>query len=172
MAMSSLDRLSRDELLELCKLYAKNWLAHDGSWFLSVEEKYGLETAVALDIEAWKKFTVIEAKRLMAFLGLTENSGVEGLKKALSLRLYATLNEDEILIEDERTLKYCVKTCRVQAARRAKGLSDFPCKPVGLVEYGLFAKTIDSRFETEAVSCPPDISEPACSCLWKFTLHE
>jgi hypothetical protein len=82
------------------------------------------------------------------------------------------LNEDEVIVENEKTLKYRVKTCRVQSARRAKGLRDFPCKPVGLVEYDLFAKTIDGRFATEALSCPPDISDPACSCFWKFTLRD
>jgi len=169
---NNLDCLSRDRLLELCKVYAKNWLAHDGSWFLSIEEKCGLAAAIEMDIAAWRKFTVIEAKRLIAFLGLGKNAGVEGLKKALSLRLYATLNEDEIVIEDERTLLYRLKTCRVQETRRRKGLGDFPCKPVGLVEYGLFAKTIDERFETEGLSCPPDISDPACFCLWKFRLPE
>jgi len=38
--ISKIEDLSKDELLELCKLYAKNWLAHDGCWFLSIEEKY------------------------------------------------------------------------------------------------------------------------------------
>lgn len=163
--------LSREELLQLNNIYAKNWLAHDGLWFQAVEEKYGMDIAMELDIKAWRSFTVIEAKRIMGFLGLEKNSGIAGLKRALAFRLYASLNEDEILIEDENVLIYRVKTCRVQHARESKGLPYFPCKPVGIVEYGFFAKTIDEHFETEAVSCHPDVTNPDYNCIWKFTLQ-
>lgn len=163
--------LSREELLKLSNIFAKNWLAHDGLWFQAVEEKYGLDTAIELDITAWRKFTVIEAKRIIEFLGLGKNSGLVGLKQALAFRLYASLNEDEILIEDENVLVYRVKTCRVQHARESKGLAYFPCKAVGIVEYSLFAKTIDERFETEAVSCHPDVTNPDYNCIWKFKLQ-
>ena len=56
--------------------------------------------------------------------------------------------------------------------RKKKGLTDFPCKSVGIVEYSLFAKTIDERFETEALSCHPDITDADCNCIWKFTLRD
>jgi hypothetical protein len=165
--------LTREELLELTHMYAKNWLAHDGCWFLAAEKKYGMQTAIELDTESWRNFTIIEAMRIIEFLKLGKNSGIDGLKKALRFRLYATLNEDEITVDNGgKTLEYRIKTCRVQSARRAKGLEDFPCKSVGIVEYGLFAKTIDSRFETEVVSCPPDITNKDYYCIWRFTLTE
>jgi hypothetical protein len=93
-----------------------------------------------MDKEAWRRFTVIEAKRLIDFLGLEKNSGIDGLKKALSFRLYSSLNEDEIVIESSNVLRYCVKTCRVQSARRKKRLTDFPCKSVGIIEFFLFSE--------------------------------
>ncbi|MBU4268230.1 MAG: hypothetical protein KJ808_05220 [Acidobacteria bacterium] len=164
--------LSREELLQLTQVYAKNWLAHDGSWFLSIEEKYGLAKTIEIDIESWRKFTVIEAARLIEFLQLGKNSGVSGLKKALAFRLYASLNEDEIVLIDKNTLEYRVKTCRVQQARRRKKLADFPCQPVGLVEYGLFASAIDAAFHTEVVSCPPHVTRPDHYCIWRFRLGD
>ncbi|HDP99405.1 MAG TPA: hypothetical protein ENN22_09515 [bacterium] len=166
----SITDLSRLELLELVHLYAKNWLAHDGCWFLSAEQKYDMPTAIELDTESWRKFTVIEAKRLIDFLELGKNSGIQGLQKALRFRLYASLNEDEIYV-DGNNLEYRVKTCRVQAARRKKGLADFPCKSVGIVEYGLFGKTIDERFQMECISCPPEITNPDYYCIWRYTLN-
>ncbi|XCH80344.1 MAG: DUF6125 family protein [Candidatus Dehalobacter alkaniphilus] len=167
-----IDDLTKEELLELNQIYAKDWLAHDGLWFQSVEKKYGMDMAIDMDREAWRKFTVIEARRLIDFLGLGKNSGIAGLKKALSFRLYSTLNEDEIVVEEKNVLIYRVKTCRVQYARRKKGLSDFPCKSVGVIEYSLFAKAIDERFETEVLSCYPDITNADYNCIWKFTLKE
>jgi hypothetical protein len=164
--------LSKRKLLELNKIYAKNWLAHDGSWFQSIEEKYGMEMAIDMDREAMRRFTVIEAKRLIGFWGIEKNSGIYGLEKALSFRLYSSLNEDEILIEGKNVIVYKVRTCRVQQARRKKDMQDFPCKSVGIIEYSLFAKTIDERFETEAISCHPDITDVNYNCIWKFTLKD
>jgi hypothetical protein len=166
-----IEDLSRDELYQLLQIYAKNWLAHDGCWFLSLEERDGLSRAIEIDTSAWEKFTVIEAKRLIGFLDLGKNSGLAGLARALAFRLYSCLNEDKVIVDEQaRTLEYRVKTCRVQSARRKKGLPDFPCKSVGIVEYGLFAKTIDGRFDTTAISCPPDIVNPEYHCIWKFSL--
>jgi len=171
--VEKIEDLSRDELLELTNIYARNWLAHDGCWFLAIEERYGMDTAIEMDTESWRRFTVVEAKRLIEFLRLGKNSGIEGLKKALRFRLYASLNEDEIVVgEDGKSLEYRVKTCRVQSTRRRKGLNDFPCKSVGIVEYGYFAETIDERFETECLSCPPGITNDDYYCIWRFKLKE
>lgn len=62
-----LAELSKEQLLELIELYAKNWLAHDGVWFQSIERKFGMAEAMYHDEEAWKRFTVIEAKRIKEF---------------------------------------------------------------------------------------------------------
>ena len=59
-----LAELSKEQLLDLIELYAKNWLAHDGVWFQSIERKFGMAEAMYHDEEAWKRFTVIEAKRI------------------------------------------------------------------------------------------------------------
>ncbi len=144
----AIETLSREQLMQLVEIYAKDWLAMDGVWFQSVERKFGMEEAMEHDRNIWKSFTVIEAQRIMEFLRLPARSGLEGLKKALSFRLYANINDDETIIEGN-TLIYRVLDCRVQTARARKGMEYHPCKSVGMIEYGGFAKTIDSRFETE-----------------------
>ena len=65
-----MEDLSREQLLELHTIYSKNWLAMDGVWFQSVERKYGMEEAMFHDVEAWKRFTVTEGRRIKKFLGL------------------------------------------------------------------------------------------------------
>ncbi len=168
----SIQDLNKEELHQLLQIYAKNWLAHDGCWFLSIEEKHGMQEAIDIDRESWRKFTIVEAKRLIDFLELGENSGIAGLAKSLKFRLYSTINEDKIEIPDDNTLLYYVKTCRVQSARRKKGLDDFPCDSVGIVEYSLFAETIDSRIQTKCISCPPNINNDDYYCIWKFSLKD
>lgn len=171
MEYSNIEELPREKLLELCNIYAKNWLAHDGLWFQSIEQKHGMDEAMEHDINAWTKFTVIEARRIKQFLGLPERAGIDGLRRALRFRLYASLNIDEIEITGN-VLVYKVKSCRVQSARERKGMPYHPCKAVGIPEYSLFAKTIDDRFEMEAISCFPDMVDEDYKCIWKFTLNE
>ena len=89
--------LSKEELIRLIEDYSKNWLAMDGVWFQSVERTRGMDEAMHHDAEAWRRFTVIEAKRIKAFLGLPERAGLEGLARALQLRFYANLNEADII---------------------------------------------------------------------------
>jgi len=164
-----LENLTRDELIDLIEIYSKHWLAMDGVWFQSVEAEYGMDEAMRHDENIWRQFTVIEAKRIRQFLNLPENSGVEGLTKALRYRLYANINTDEI-IADGNTVIFRTLDCRVQNARAKKSMTFHPCKSVGIIEYGGFAKTIDSRFETECLSCYPEMTDDTCSCAWKFTL--
>ncbi len=162
--------MSKEELLKLVEVYAKNWLAHDGSWFLSTEETYGMDTAMELDTKAWDKFAVIEAKRIKREFNLPDNGGLKALERALNLRLYAAINEQKIEWVDDNTLIFKMVKCRVQEARHRKGLPLFPCKSVGIVEFSNFAKTIDPRIKTEVVSCPPDEVKDFY-CGWKFKLR-
>jgi len=149
---------------------AKNWLAMDGLWFQAVEQVYGMDAAIALDREVWKQFAVIEALRIKERLGLPENGGLNALAIAFKNRLVSLLNELSILRPDENTLIVTTKTCRVQATRKRKGMQQFPCKAVGLVEFPLFARTIDARIVTTCLSCPPETLPGTPYCSWKFTL--
>ena len=166
-----LSKLSKEELIELIDIHSKNFLALDGVWFQSVERTCGMDDAMFHDAEAWKRYTVTEARRLKKLLGLLEFAGVEGLKKALLLRFNASVNENIVEV-DGNTVTCTVKTCRVQSARKEKGMPFHPCKSVGFVEYEGFAKTIDPRFTCEYISCFPDVTDDTCSCKWRFVLEE
>lgn len=169
MPSKDIQALNRQELLALIDIYAKNWLAMDGVWFQSIEQKFGMDEAILHDENAWRTFTVIEAERIKKFLRLPERAGIEGLKKALAFRMYANINEDEILVEGN-VLTYRTLDCRVQNARKRKGMEFHPCLSVGIIEYSYFAKTIDDRFTCRAISCYPEITDPTCNCSWEFTL--
>lgn len=164
-----LETLSREELIKLVQAHAKNWLAHDGCWFLACEERYGLETAIELDARAWENFSPAEAKRIMETFGIPERGGLDALQRALEYRLYAAINRQESKRIDPHTLRFRMVECRVQQTRRRKGLAPFACKPVGLVEYTQFARTIDPRIQTACIHCPPDpVTDSYCE--WEFRL--
>jgi len=164
--------LPKEMLIGMLEDQAKNWLAHDGLWFQAVENRFGLEEAIQLDKEAWITFTQIEAKRIMRRHEIEPGGGLPALKKALQFRLYARINEQSLIDEDPKSLRFEMNDCRVQSARKRKGLNDFPCKPVGIAEYAYFAHTIDPRIRTEVISCPPDPHPDSYYCAWQFTLEE
>lgn len=165
-----LQDLSKDELIAIIVDDAKNWLAHDGLWFQAVEKMYGIDKAIEADAAAWDKFTVIEAQRIMARLGLEPGGGIPALVECLKHRLYARLNLQEAIEVTEDRAVFRMVDCRVQSARKRKGLPDFPCKSVGLVEYAGFARTIDPRIETRCIACPPDPHPEDFWCAWEFVI--
>lgn len=169
--MDQQEPLNSEVMEAMLSDFAKNWLAHDGLWFQAVEKQFGIDKAIELDREAWGKFTVIEAKRIMARHQIPENGGLEGLKKALGLRLYAFVNVQEIRNETGNSFEFYMVDCRVQSARRRKQMPLFPCKSVGIVEYSGFAKTIDPKIMTECIACPPDeAAGKEFYCGWRFSI--
>ena len=73
----------KETLIEMLSDAGKNWLAHDGLWFLEVEAATDMATAIQYDKGAWKKFTVVEAKRIMRRHNIPQNGGLDALEKAL-----------------------------------------------------------------------------------------
>ena len=170
--ISLLYDLSKEELVKIIVDDAKNWLAHDGLWFLAIERRYGMDVALDADIEAWRYFTVIEAKRIMARLGMQSGGGIPALVECLKHRFYARLNLQESIELTDTRVVFRMLDCRVQSARKRKGLPDHPCKSVGIVEYGEFAKAIDPRITTRCIACPPDPHPEEYWCAWEFTVQE
>jgi len=167
-----LDDLSKEQLKALVQIYARNIYAMDGVWFQSIEQKEGMDEAMLHDQNAMQRFTRTEAQRIKNFLQLPDQSGLDGLEKALSIRFSALANPKIELINEKDALIYRVVDCRVQTARKQKGMPFHPCKPVGYVEHADFAKVIDNRIECEIISCFPDITDETCACAWKFTLTD
>jgi hypothetical protein len=167
-----LESMSREELISVIVDDAKNWLAHDGLWFQAMEKTYGMDAAMDADREAWRYFTVIEAKRIMERLAMKPGNGIAALVECLKHRFYARLNLQECVEQSDKRVVFRMLDCRVQSARKRKGLDDFPCKSVGIVEYAEFAKTVDPRITTKCLACPPDKHPQEYWCAWEFTLEE
>lgn len=170
--MSAFDEMSREDLLRALEMFASNWLAHDGCWFLAAEDRFGMETAIDLDARSWQRFAAAEARRIMATFGIAPGGGLPALEKALGLRMYSLVNEQHTEWDREgNRLRFFMDVCRVQQTRRRKGLPDFPCRDVGLVEFSTFAGTVDPRIRTNCLHCPPDAPQGSY-CAWEFTLAE
>jgi len=162
--------MPEDKKAGLMEALSVNWLANDGVWFQAIENTRGMSEAKRCNDSAWANFSPFEAISIKHFLGLSEQPGLEGLKSALQFRLYAFINKQSFANESPDSFEFYMNDCRVQSARKRKGLEDYPCKSGGLIEYSSFAETIDSRIKTECISCPPDAHPETYYCGWRFSI--
>jgi hypothetical protein len=167
---AALTNLSRESLLALMDSVSANWLVNDGVWFQAVEFAHGMNDAKRCNDSAWAQFSPFEAWSIKRFLNMPTHPGLEGLKKALGFRVYANINVQSIVDEGPDSFVFQMNDCRVQSARKRKGLDDYPCKSGGLVEYTYFARSIDDRISTECIGCPPDDHPEEWFCAWRFAL--
>ena len=160
--------MEEDRLIELKERVAKNWLVNDGVWFQTIEMSEGLSEAKRCNDSCWAHFSPFEAQSIKQQLKLPEFPGLDGLKRALGFRVYESINTQSIVEESEDSFIFQMNQCRVQVARKRKGLADYPCKSGGLVEYSYFARSIDKRIKTECIGCPPDDHPDDWFCAWRF----
>lgn len=168
----SLLNLPEDKIDEFREAVAVNWLANDGVWFQAVEFSEGMFPAKACNDAAWGQFSPYEAMRIKRLLNLTEFPGIEGLKRSMELRLYGAVNIQSFGNETDTSVDFYMNNCRVQSARKRKGLDDYPCKSAGIIEYSTFAATIDARIKTKVIGCPPDKHPDEWYCGWHFYIEE
>lgn len=164
--------LPGDVLETLLDNAAYNWLANDGVWFQAVEFKHGMNDAKRCNDSCWAQFSPFEAWSIRRFLGADLAPGLAGLKQALNFRVYGRINRQSFEDDGPRAFIFRMDECRVQAARKRKGLADYPCKSAGLVEHAYFARAFDPRIKTECIGCPPDPHPDAWYCAWRFSLAQ
>jgi hypothetical protein len=162
--------LSKEDLIDLADTMAANWLTNDGVWFQAVEFSSGMNDAKRCNDSCWAHFSPVEAWSIRKLLNLPEQPGLEGLKTALNFRLYSRINRQSIISEGPDSLVLQMNDCRVQSTRKRKGLDDYACKSVGLVEFPYFARSIDPRITTECIGCPPDEHPDEWYCAWRFKI--
>ena len=167
-----LEELPRETLIELARMYARNWQTLDGLWFGNVEAQYGLEAAVKLDLKNWERQSVVEAARIKKILKLNEG-GLPSVLKVLSLMSWQLVSPIFDL-EEESTQKivFYYPRCPVQEGRKRQGKQEFPCKAMKLLLLSSIAKVVEPRAAVKCLTCPPDSHPDKFWCKWELTMKE
>ena len=173
MMKNTLEDLSKKELLKVIEMFSLNWLTVDGLWFTLVEDKYGLEAALELDLKMWQRQALTEARRIKKYMGI-EGGGIKGVLKALRFMTFDPAMPFEYSVdESNQDCAYLwITSCRPQKGRMQAERGEFPCKLMGVACYEILAKTIDPTVSVECVFCPPDNHPSDIWCKWKFTCKE
>ena len=83
--------MEETDLAALKDRLAKNWLVNDGVWFQTIEQSEGQGEAKRCNDSCWAHFSPFEARTISQRLGLPDDPGLEGLKRALGFRVYASI---------------------------------------------------------------------------------
>ena len=150
---------------QIAQYFRRCYVAVDGLWFVKVEEKYGLEAALAVDGDVWKVLPKIQARMLKAMLH--EDQGLDALRECLTTRL--TLEEFEFETQHDRD-SFCifVKRCpwhdqMVKSGRER--LSGTVGRRICRTEYPVWAAEFgDIRFELQQQIC-----EGGGQCVLRFS---
>lgn len=67
---------------DLVRWLREAYFAVDGLWFLTLEERLGLEAALEVDVEVWRRFAKVMARRVVKRLNI-DASRVEGIVESL-----------------------------------------------------------------------------------------
>lgn len=166
----NLERLPKKTLIELVKMYSRNWQTLDGLWFGNVEAECGLETAVRIDLKNWGKQAVIEAQRIKKVMKL--DGGLSNILTVLSFMSWQ-LTSDLFQIEEEapERIVFCYPRCAVQEGRSRQNKPQFPCKAMKLTLLTGIARVIEPKATVRCISCPPDEKNPDYWCKWELALR-
>ena len=170
MVRNELESLPIKTLIKLIKVYSRNWQMLDGLWFSNVEAACGLDTAVKIDLQNWKKQATTEARRLREALGLKDD-GIATILTILSFmswQLTSPLFEYETETRSKAVIYY--KHCAVQEGRRKVGKPVFSCKNMKLTLLSGIATSVNPEVKIRCISCPPDEPTADYWCKWELTL--
>ncbi|MBI5523838.1 MAG: cytosolic protein [Desulfarculus sp.] len=164
--------MSQPELCQAVRALAVNWYVGDGIWFQELEGLYDMDLAKRANDSVWARYAPYEARHIALFLGLPPQCGLQGLRAALPLRSAALINTYAYQWSQDGSLVLKIVECRIQTARRRKGLPPYPCRSAGMVEHVFFARALDARIVTQCLGCPPDEQGQDWCCAWRFSLEQ
>jgi len=169
MSAPEYSRISVERLVELC---SRSAYTLDGLWFTLVEEKFGLETALEIDVEVWRRLCLAQARRVQKYFAIDEPDTLRRLIKVIELDPLLAVFEPRTveLTDGHAVLRFT--DCPPQKARTRDGRGEFPCKPVGLALLNSYIEIIDPSIKLKCRTCPPDAHPSEYWCEWEFTVEK
>lgn len=160
------ESLTKEQLVELAKLYGRLGLTLGSLWFLEMEKATDPDRATKSDVEVWRRQGGLEAQYLKSFLGKDTVTDVQDVGKAFLLSpVWGNLG-GKVALEGNRC-RMSVTDCRPQKSRRRKGLPELSCRPVGEAFFEGFLTGLDPALRFRCVTCPPDAHAGGLWCSWE-----
>lgn len=162
-----LEQLPKETLIELIKMYSRNWHTCDGLWFSGVEERYGTDKALEIDVNMWDVSSRLEAKRIKEILAIPDNGGLDAVLRTVNFMSWAAKCAYRVEKKADTAL-LTVISCPPQEGRLKSGIGLFACRPTFEVSFGNVASVIDPGVKVSCKYCPPGPHPSDSWCQWEF----
>ncbi len=168
MAEPEHSQIPPEKLVELC---SRTSYTLDGLWFSLVEEKFGLDAALDIDVEVWRRLCLAQARRVQKYFRINENNPIRKLIRMIEIDpLLAVFRPRTVELDDSRAVLRFTN-CPPQKARIRDGRGEFPCKPVGIAFLSSYIEVVDPEIKLTCLACPPDAHPSEYWCQWQFELE-
>lgn len=165
-----LSDLSREQLLTLLEVYARQLITCDSYWFTAVEERFGLETAVEMENWVWERVGPLEGKRVARALGLDPGEGIATILEIMKFcPSWATFSPRVEMVGEKKGVFTCTN-CPIQKKRTERGMAQFECKEMADRLAKAFVQGLNPKVKASCVVAPPD---PHTADVWcQYELRE
>ncbi len=150
---------------EISEYLHRCYTSADGLWFIKVEEKYGFDSALDVDIKVWKIMPKIQSRFLKTKLGL--DRGLDALLECLSVKLKLDGFEFKIEKSDKR-IKITIDSCpwhNIMANSNRAALSEKIGSSICNTEYSVWAKEFREHIKFKLGD---QICKGSSSCVFIF----
>ncbi len=163
----ALEQMSKEQLIELAKEYARLPITIDGFWFLETEKRLGREETIRIDTNAWRGYGQAEARKLKRIMSIDGDATPEQMLRtfALSPAWHSLRGQADIV---DGKLKLSVTYCHAQEARRKRGPDAHACKPVDTAYFEAFVEEMNPRGRIRCLFAPPDPQQDGCWRQWEL----
>jgi hypothetical protein len=162
---------SPDTLAELLTLYCKLYMALDGFWYLTLQERINNEEALACDISTWERVSKYEMAKITKQLNIQGND-VTALMKAIQITPWLRQTQFEIEVKNHNKAMLTVTHCPTLDAleREGKGRENEICNVVDRKLFKDYASFFNASIEVKCLKLPPRKSKDEICCQWEFNL--
>ncbi len=165
MAEFDYSQVSGKKVAELC---SRGFYAMDGLWFSLLEEKYGLEDALDIDVRVWRSLGLVHGKRLLKAFAINKDNPIQALVSMIQADPIQIVYEPEVTtLTDSKVVFHC-NSCPPQQFRIQSGKGELPCKPVGIALFTSYAELVSPKVKLSCLTCPPDPHPAQFWCEWQF----
>ena len=115
------ERLTREQLMELVEISAKNLVALDSVWFQAVEQSAGMDAAMDRDEEAWQRFPKARragSRHCLAWTTSQGSTGWSGCSAYATARL-PTTRSPCTATSTRGAIRSCIASTYAACSRRA-----------------------------------------------------
>ena len=164
---SDYSKIPKEKLIEVC---SRSLSTVDGLWFLAIEQEYGFDAALKLDMEVWRKFGLIHGRRLVKNFALKEDNPIRTLIKLIQADPLLVIYKPEVVMLTDNKAVFRCNECPTQAARIRDGKGVFPGQRVCSTMYRAYADVLDPQVNVRCLTCSPDAKSPQYWCEWQFEI--